>query len=222
MRARNGLWLALVVAGCSSGPKYKVDDKVIASLSVEQKQGMLAAQSEQNLAREEVKKAKADYDASDREVDIASNEYKAAKLQRDTAELNKKAADQSGDMNRKNQAARDLHVAELGVKAKDAKVSWLEKKRKWFKDTLNAAEDHVAAADAKLELEKAKLVSQQGIKPSENFNIGNFESESLDKMKRYSESRHDADKRKVDVDELEYKYKALDQEYVSATSTAAH
>ena len=219
MRARDAVSLLLSfvgLLGCGSGPKYKVDDATLAQIPLAEKQGVMSAQSDQNQAREELRKASADYDQVDRDLDIASNEYKAAKLSLDTAKLNAKSAEQSGDLNRKNTAERDVHVAEMGVKAADAKVDWLSKKRKLHKREREAAEAHVAAADSKVELEKAKIAEQKGIKPTADFSVMNFETESLDKSKRYSEARLDADKMKPDVDDLERKYKMLDDQYKGA------
>ena len=205
-----------LLAACSSGPKYKIDDSVLAQIPLAEKQMMMAAQQEQTYAKEEVRKADADYKQADRELDIAENEYKSSKLQVDSAELSKKSADASGDVNKKAQADRDLHLAELGKKAADAKVDFLAKKRKWMKSNLNAAEVHVQAADAKYELEKARLAQSKGIKPSNDFNVMTFETESLEKNKKYSEEKLDADKMKADVDDKERKYQALSQEYASA------
>jgi hypothetical protein len=208
--------VTLFLCGCSSGPKYKIDDNSLASIPLAEKQGMLAAQNEQNVAKEELRQTKADLDNNEREVDVAVNEYKTAKLSLDTAELNKKAADSSGDMNRKNTASRELHVAEVGVKATDAKVSWLEKKRKYIKALRDAAEKHVEVADAKYELEKAKLASAKGMRPSDDFNIMNFETETMEKQNKWSQERLDADKRQPDVLDLERKWKALDDQWQAA------
>lgn len=208
--------LALFAFGCGSGPKYRIDDSTLAQIPLAEKQGMLGAQNEQNIAKEELRAAKADLDNNERELDVGSNEYKQAKLALDSAELNKKSAEASGDMNKKNTAARDLHTADMGVKAGDAKVNYLEKKRKWIKAMVEAAEEHVAAADSKYELEKARLASQKGIKPSDDFSIVNFETESLDKQRRYSEARLDADKRKPDVDDLERRWRSVDEQWQQA------
>jgi hypothetical protein len=211
------LYLAvLLAAACSSGPKYTIDDSVLAQIPLAEKQMIMAAQQEQNYAKEEMRKAEADYKQADRELDIADNEYKSSKLQVDSAELQKKSADASGDMNKKAQADRDLHVANLGKKAADAKVDFLSKKRKWMKANMNAAEIHVQSADAKYELEKARLAASKGIKPKDDFNVMAFETESLEKNKKYSEEKLDADKMKADVDDLERKWQAVNNEYNSA------
>jgi outer membrane protein TolC len=197
--------VVLVAAvGCGGGgAKYHVRDESLAAASVQEKQGVLAAQQEKEVARTEQQKAEADLRNIENELSIAENDYKSAKLQLDTAKLNVKTAETSGDVNRKNQATHDLRVQELGVKAADTKVDWLSKKRKWIKAQRDAAEEHYAAADARLELEKAKLAQQKGIKPSEDFNLMNFETDNLKKQQKYSEARGDADKMQVDVDRLE-------------------
>jgi hypothetical protein len=213
---------ALVLVGCSSGPKYTVDEKLLASATTDEKKGMLAAQNDLNVAKEELKQTRADLESCERDLDIANNEYKTAKLQKDTAKLQLDGAKASGDSNRKNQAERDVHVAEMGVKAADAKVDWLEKKKKWLKRTRDAAEYHASSAAARYELEKAKLVTAKGMKPSAEFNVLTYETQDLESSKKYSEARLDADKTKADVLDLERKYQERNQQYTEAKATAAH
>jgi hypothetical protein len=217
MRARNYV-VVLLLSACGGGPKYKIDDSTLAQIPVQEKQGVMGAQTEQNQAREEYRTADAMVNQTDRDLDVASNDYKAAKLSLDTAKLNLKSGEQSGDVNRKNQAERDVHVAEMGVKASDAKVDWLSKKKKFHKRERDAAEAHQSSADAKVELEKAKLAETKGIKPSADFNVMNFETETLDKQKKFSEAKLDADKMRPDVDDLERKYKMLADQYNGAKS----
>src|SRR5262245_50985818 len=107
--------------GCGAGgAKYRLDDKVLVQISVEDKQGVFAAETEMNQAKGELDKAKADLESLDRELDIAENELKAAKLRVDTAKISMKGAEQSGDINRKNIASKDLRVAELERDQADA------------------------------------------------------------------------------------------------------
>ena len=103
MRARSVLTLTvgLLLSGCSSGPKYRIDDQTLAQVPLAEKQAMMTAQQEQLQAKEELRKANADFNQTDRELDIANNEYKSAKLALDSAELNKKSAEQMGDINKK-------------------------------------------------------------------------------------------------------------------------
>ena len=211
----------VALAGCGGGgAKYHVDDQSLATASVQEKQGILAASQEKEVAKTEQQKAEADLKNVDNDLSIAENEYKTAKLTKDTAQLNVKNAQMSGDVNRQNQAAHDLRVAELGVRSADAKVDWLNKKRKWIKAQRDAADDHWAAADSRCELEKAKLAQQKGIKPSKDFDVMNFETDSMKKQQSYSSSRMDADKMQADVDRLERDYQAQLQTYNTAKASA--
>ena len=82
------LTFAMVVAlgACASGgPKYTIDDSVLAQVPLGDKQMMLAAQQERSIAQDQVLKAKADAAQADRDVDVADNEYGASKLQVDSA-----------------------------------------------------------------------------------------------------------------------------------------
>jgi outer membrane protein TolC len=221
MSIRKALVLTLLAAGCGGGgAKYRVDDASLAQVSMQDKQPVFVAQTERDQAKAEQQKAQADLKQVSNDLDIAENDYKSNKLALDTAKLNQKNADLSGDVNRKNQASRDLHVAELGVKAADAKVDWLSRKRKWLKACADAAEEHWAAADSRLEYEKAKLAQSKGIRPSQDFNVINFETDNLKKQTKYSEARMDADKHRADVENLERQWQNHQQAYESAKSAA--
>jgi hypothetical protein len=208
--------MVVLTGACSGGAKYTIDDSVLAQVPTEEKQLMMAARQEQNLAGDQLLKAKADAAQADRDREIADNEYKASKLQVESAELSKKSAEATGDVNRKAAADHDLRVAELGKKAADAKSEWGDKRRDWLRAELEAAELHVKAANAKYELEKAKLADAKGIKPSADFKVANYEKVSLETAKEYSETKLDADKRKPNVDALERRYQELARDYKDA------
>lgn len=216
MRLRHFLVAALLAAGCSSGPKYKIDDSVFAQIPVQEKQGMMMAEQEKSIAKQEYQKSEADLKQVERELDIAENEYKMSKLGVENAESSKKLAEQTGDVNRKNAAERDLRVSEMGKKAGQAKVDWLEKKRKWIKREREAAEAHQKSADAKFELEKARLAVQKGIKPSEDFNVATFETQAMERDKDYTEARLDAEKLRPEVESLERNFMTQNEQYTNA------
>jgi len=207
--------------GCGGGgAKYHVDDASLASLSMQEKQGIFAAQNEKNQAQAELDSFKANLRNVEHDIDVADNEYKTAKLQLDTAKLNLKSAEQNADVNRKTSAQRDVQVAELGVKAGDAKIDWLKKKRKWINASVDMSERHVAAADSRAELEKAKLAQSKGIKPDEKFDPMLFEQDYQEKARKFNESKLDADRAKPDVDGKEREYMTQQQAYDQARSNA--
>ena len=71
-------------------------------------------------------------------------------------------------------------------------------------------------------MEKAKLVTAKGMKPSAEFNVLTYETQDLESSKKYSEARLDADKTKADVLDLERKYQERNQQYTEAKATGAH
>jgi hypothetical protein len=219
--SRSVVVLTFGLFGCSGAPKYTVDDKMLAAMSVQDKQGILAAENDHNHARAEQQKAEADLKSLDTDLDVAKNDHKSAKLQLDTAKLNQKSATSSGDVNRKNATAREFQIADYGVKATDAKVDWLAKRRKWLKAILDATEERIAATKARRELEKAKLAQAKGIRPSEDFNISNFETEDSNKQRGYSEARLKADKLKAEADNLERAYQSQRQQWDAARNEGA-
>jgi hypothetical protein len=207
--------------GCASGPKYKIDESVIAALPPEEKQAMMQAQTEEGQAKQEQQQAQAELRSLDTALETARNDYKMSKLQMDNAKVAQQQADQSGDINKKNNAARDVHLNDMLVKSADARVDWLEKKRKWLRYAVDAADAHVIASQARYELEKAKLADKKGMKPSEDFNLMNFETETLEKQKKWSEARLDAEKRRADADSLERQYNILNDQYTQAKAAMA-
>jgi hypothetical protein len=211
----------LFAIGCGGGgAKYHVDDASLASLSMQEKQGIFAAQNEKNQAQAELQQFQANYKNVDRDLDIAGNDLKSAELQKDSAKLNMKSAEQAGDINRKQTTERDYSVAQLGVKAAQAKVDWLKKKRKWLDASADAAERHVAECDARAELEKAKLAQQKGIRPDEKFDINNFEMDYQDKAKKHNDAKLDADRLKPEVDGKEREFMTSQQALDQARSNA--
>lgn len=219
---RIGMTLALAfglgLGACSSAPKYVIDDNLLAQIPINEKQGVLNAQQDASVAKEEMRKAEADLVAVNRDLDLADNEYKQTKLALDSAEINQKAA--QGDLNRKAGADRDVQIAKMGKRAADAKVSYFEKKKKWIKADRDAGEAHHTSALAAIELEKARIAVAHNMKPSEDFSVSNFERESFDKQRKASEARLDVDKLRLEMEDLERKWRAMEGEYQGAKGAA--
>lgn len=84
---------------------------------------------------------------------------------------------------------------------------------------MDAADAHILDADARTELEKARLAQIKGIRPSEKFDVVQFETEYATRQKSYSEAQLDADRMKPDVDKLERQAIEAQQAYDMAKST---
>ncbi len=211
-----GFALGLTLAGCSSGAKYKVDDASLASVPVEEKQGVLSANNDLAVARENKIKADADYRAASNDLAVAENDRKTANVTLDTARIKQKGAEQIADFNAKAAAGQEVEVGKLAVKAADAKVEFLAKRKKWFDRAVDAADAHVRCADTKKELEKARLAQAKGIRPTEKFDISQFEIEYAQQQKNYSDAQLQSDKMKPEVDNLERQYQLAQQTYDGA------
>src|SRR5205085_460790 len=136
--------LAAVLAGCGgaeeeSPPKplsYHLDDMHIAGVPLNEKQAVIQAKQDYDVAQYEHSKAESDYNDVGTKIEIATNEAKQAELAEKSARTEKSAADKGADMTRQNNANRDLHNAQLGHEAASAKLDFLRAKRSWLKKWL--------------------------------------------------------------------------------------
>jgi len=207
MRTRLLGAILLWTAACATGPK-QIDDSALAAVPVEEKSAVLAAQNELNQAKAEQEHARSNLSAAKTAYEMARNQSKATQLELENAKMQQKANQASGDLNSADRSAHEVKLAELKVSTARSKLEWLDKKRKWLVETADAADAHVAAAQAKYELEKARVAEARKIRPSENFNLLGFESANLDKQKRYVDARMGAEKMKAEVDSAERSYQS--------------
>lgn len=208
----------LLASACGGGSlKYTIKDEVLYSIGSTDKGAILAAQNEASIATHEQNKATSDAKAAKNELDITENEEKAAKLKLDSAKVSKQAADQSADLNRKSAAAKDVHLAELQLKVSQSKTKWVEAKKKYFDLLAESAELHAWSAQTKVELEKARLAQAKGIKPSEDFNVGNFETQNMERQRKWDEARNKSEQKRLEVERAASNYNQLQQQWNSET-----
>jgi len=220
-RVGSVLFGAVLLLGCASGPKHRIDEGLLADVPVGEKQGMLAAKSEIDAATEEKRKASADLQAVERDVSVAQSEYGQAKLEVDKVEADVKLAEQSKDLNWVNASKAQLKLAKLGRDVADAKVDWLKKRRKGHQAVLEVAEAHQAAAAARYEQEKARLAQQKGKMPSKDFSVSTYDQQLANSQRKYDEAKVDASKAQVATSEMEQKYNNLLLQYQQARGTPA-
>jgi uncharacterized protein (DUF3084 family) len=214
------LGLFLLGAGCSSGPKYRIDDGLLASVAVSEKQAMLGAKAEMDQAVEEKRKAEADLQVVERDLSVAQSEYGQAKLDVDKAEAEAKLAEQSKDLNRMNQSRDGLKRAKMARDIADAKIDWQKQRRRAGKSQVDVAERHLDAAASRYEQEKARLAQQKGMMPSKDFNVMNFDQQVITLQGKYDQARIEANKETLTASQREQKVNQLkgqfDQAYPGA------
>jgi hypothetical protein len=113
------------------------------------------------------------------------------------------------DGNRHEAATHGKDVADLGMRMAEAKLDWVVQKKAWYKANRNAADAHLAAAEAKVELEKARVAKNKGIKTTDDVDVGKFESQWKDRNSDWKSSQKDAESEQKSAQKLEATWKDL-------------
>jgi hypothetical protein len=201
-------FLALVFAssfviGCGGGaeppPKpldRHFDEMYIAAIPVDQQKDSFDAQHEWTVSRAEDAKANADLNEANMQLGIARNDQKAAHLAVDNAISAKKAASQSADMNRENQAQKDLQAAEDNEKAAKARVQYLEAYVRYMRGYTIYTAANMYAHEAHFEATKAKIAKEHNIAPK-NVSYDWFPKQHEDRAKRLQREKDKSERGKA-------------------------
>ena len=100
------------------------------------------------------------------------------------------------------------------MKVADAKIAWVEQKRDWLKTVRAAAEAHQQEAEARAELEKARLAKKHDIKPSEGpVDVGGFDGQWKGRNDDWQSAKKDAAAAEQKTKEREQAYKDVSAQY---------
>lgn len=197
------LFLVAVSGAACSGPKYHVNDVVLSDLPMQDKQRMLAVQSEINQAGEEKNKAQADIAIDERDISVVEAEHSQARLETDKLEAELRLAERGQDLNRIRPAKANLEAASGAKNGSEAKLRWLEHRRDYHRMMVDVAKLHATAAERRYELEKARLAQATGKLPSKNFDVAQFEWQAAQAQQKYDEARGRAEKQQMETSQLE-------------------
>jgi len=166
------LWLIIIVfwfAACAKpagGPlSHTFDNTRIASVALESKQAVTEAQQQYDLAVAQHRKADEAYADSGVEQDVAAYQAERAVL------VSQLVATR---MNDKAQASTD--TATLARQTAGAKVAFMGARRQWLEKLASSTLYAVYAAQAKLELERAKVAQAGNLNPA-GFEVTTFEAQ---------------------------------------------
>jgi hypothetical protein len=169
---RHLVCVSLFIIGCggsSDGPPGPLakhfDDMYIARIPLEQKGAVVQMQNQWAVAKMENANAEANEQEADGQVRQARNDYSAAKLAVDSAITAKKSAEQSADMNRMNNAQKDLRAAEDSANAAKLRVVYFEAYRNYLKRYHRYTMENMYWREAQYEQAKAQLAKQNNIAP---------------------------------------------------------
>ena len=199
----------IFAAGCGSGPKYKVDDALLADVPVAEKEQILRAKSEIDTATEEKNKAQNDLAVTEKDVSVADSELGQYKLEVTKVKAERDLANSSRDINKINAVKGQLQQAELARDVADAKLDWQKQRRRVAKEQLEVAERHWAAGAARYEQAKAQLAAAKGKSPDPKFTVANYDSQASESQAKYDQAKVDADRSQQDTIRQEQRYNTL-------------
>lgn len=223
------LLASLVVTACGGAQnpppkplKYHFDEQHIASVSMDDKQEMLAAQNEYHRAKAERMKVEADLEQVKTDIDVAKNEVAQAKLAKKSAATQKKKADESEDMTRINAAARDERIAEVSLRAAKQKVTALKAKKKWLDKLLRYTQENVFATEARYELAKTQVARANNISPR-GYAQPPFVEQQKERSRKAQRAKLIADREKEawQKEVAKWKEKRKDEHEARGTDTAS-
>lgn len=200
-----GLWQLVVctlfVVGCGGGdspPKplaKRFDDMYIARIPLDQKGSVVETQNQWSIAKMENANAEANLQEADGQLHQAKNDHKASKLAVDSAISAKKTAEQSADMNRVNNAQKDLRNAEESSKAAETRVKYFEAYRNYLKKYVRYTQENMYWREAQYESSKANLAKANNVAPPK-VNYDDFPKQLADREKRAQKAKEKAENEK--------------------------
>ena len=202
---RHLVCVSLFIIGCggsSDGPPGPLakhfDDMYIARIPLDQKGAVVEMQNQWAVAKMENANAEANLQEADGQVRQARNDYSAAKLAVDSAITAKKSAEQSADMNRMNNAQKDLKAAEDSANAAKLRVTYFEAYRNYLKRYHRYTQENMYWREAQYENAKAQLAKQNNIAPK-GVVYDDFPKQLSAREKRTTSARQKAEAEKSKV-----------------------
>ncbi len=175
---RSVLLTSVLLGACSSGPKYKIDDALLADVPPSDKAQMLQIQSELNQASEEKNKAQSDAAIADKELSVAEAEYDKAKADVNMAKAERDLAESTKDLNKIASAKSNLEQKQLAKDVSDAKIDFAKARRSHTRALFDSAEQRIVALQARYEQSKAQLAAAKGKKPTADFSVSTFDEQA--------------------------------------------
>jgi hypothetical protein len=184
----------------------------IARIPLDQKGNVVETQNAWSIAKMENANAEANEQEADGQLRQAKNDYSAAKLAVDSAITAKKSAEQSADMNRMNNAQKDLKAAEDSANAAKLRVTYFGAYKEYLKRYHRYTLENMYWREAQYESAKATLAKQNNIAPK-GVNYDDFPKQLESRGKRTASSKEKAES---------YKSKAVSarQEWLTAQNAA--
>ena len=196
MQGRSKVFAFVMIAllGCGGGGgetkakplKVRYDEALLVQVATEQRTAADAARTTWMKAQDENRKAEADYKEVDGQMSIVKNGKKQAELELSNAKAMKKQA--GADANKQNQAENDMHTAELGKKAAEARIKYYEAYRAFLKKWIRFTAEQMYWRESQYELAKSQVGQAAGLRRSD-INYAEFGPQESERAKRTEKAR---------------------------------
>ena len=164
-----GTWLGTWLVACAKpagGPlAHTFDNTRIASVALDSKQAVTAAQQQYDLALQQHDRAGEAYRDAEVEQDVAQYQAERAMVVSQLV---------ASRMNDKPQSTAD--TAALARRAAEAKVEFMRARREWLRKLESSTLYAVYATQARLELERARVAQTNNLAPA-GFDLTSFEQQ---------------------------------------------
>jgi hypothetical protein len=167
----------------------------IARIPLDQKGSVVETQNQWSIAKMENANAEANLQEADGQLHQAENDHKASKLAVDSAISAKKTAEQSADMNRVNNAQKDLRNAEESQKAAETRVKYFKAYREYLKKYVRYTQENMYWREAQYESSKATLAKANNVAPPK-INYDDFPKQLTEREKRAQKAKEKAESEK--------------------------
>jgi len=184
------------MCACASGPRKRVDGKVLEKLTIENRLLLFDAENELNIAID------ARYQVLD-EIEQIKLDIERAKEKLDTARRDEELFADKGNAER-------VTVAALRAETQKTRIKYLEARLEWARRRLQVEDERLDVARAEFELAKARLVKKNNVPGASDIDIEDFE----DQVANFEERVADAD---ADVEEALAKLTEKEEAWVQAS-----
>lgn len=200
MRGRRtwGGYLAVVLAiGCGPAAEVKLrtDSAAYQRLSERERAGTAKEDAELARAQKELQDALQELSMEKRNIEAADAEKRASEVAMSEARsrMTKALPDKQED------ARHDLMAAEAGVDVQAARQAWLAACETWRQRLVVAAEHHVAAAEAAVELARAQILARH----DDSIEVERYRGQYARLHKLWSEAQAQTKPARQEVDRLD-------------------
>src|SRR5262249_42425530 len=150
---------------------------------------------------------------SNQEMKIAQTAREQAKLEVKKDQNLRDLADKRRDVEAAQRVQTRLGVSQLAVTASEARIDWVAQRERMHQVEIDLANARRDLGNARYEFEKAKLAQKQGRRPTENFQLSQFEQQVAEMQRRAQAAENELLAQREHAGLLQQRYGQLAAQY---------